>query len=182
MAAALAAGETPSPEDLAREKVKGFLTPPVALALLLVALAGLVLTAWLADRAALFRQLPADLSSRELTVKAQKHLGQAGYADFTDSAFGPTTDLPLLDHLARTGAIAKALGGSGRWPASCYLFLVPSESGIPGPTFDAKRYEWPGYAGVRGAQRAASAKAGHELCVPGSQRPPPGIPRRATVL
>jgi serine/threonine-protein kinase len=123
------AAETPSPEDVAREKVKAALVPQVALALLLMTLAGLVLSAWLADRVAVFRQLRQDLSPRELSQKAQIILGQAGYADFADSAWGLATDHPLLKYLARTGVTVKHGGGweSGHPDVLYYWYRQGSE-------------------------------------------------------
>ncbi len=100
----LSAGGTPSSEqtsdadpDAASE---GSLSPRVSLSLFALALAGILLSAWLNDTAALFRQMPTDLSPRELTVRARGHLKQLGYeGPMADSANGIATDEPLLRHI-----------------------------------------------------------------------------------
>ena len=68
LTAALAAGETPSPQMVADAPVEGRLSPAVGLALLAVVIGGIVLMAVLADRTMLFRHVPL---SRPPEVMAQ---------------------------------------------------------------------------------------------------------------
>jgi serine/threonine-protein kinase len=100
LAAALAAGETPSPQMVAHAGAEGTLPTWVGLALLGLTLAGVILTAWLNDFVALFRQVPAERSPRDLAVQARALLRQVGYTDRPgDRAFGVATDEPLLRYL-----------------------------------------------------------------------------------
>ncbi|MCI0460730.1 MAG: serine/threonine protein kinase [Gemmataceae bacterium] len=108
LAAALAAGETPSPQMVAHAGEEGTLPPRVGLALLGLALAGVVLVAWLNDFVALFRQVPAERSPRELAVQAQALLRQVGYTDRpTGTASGLATDEPLLRYLRKNYPTAQ---------------------------------------------------------------------------
>ena len=131
LAAAIAAGETPSPQVVAEAGGEGSLTPQAGLALFGVALAGILLAAWLNDFAALFRQAPADLSPRELTVRARNHLKHLGFdAHGGDSAHAVATDEWLLRRLRAEQSPALARGGlkSGQ-PAVQYFWYRHS----PGP-------------------------------------------------
>src|SRR5262249_13255514 len=69
LAAALAAGETPSPQMVADAPVEGRLSPAVGLALLAAVVGGIVLMAILADRTMLLRPVPLN---RRADVMAQQ--------------------------------------------------------------------------------------------------------------
>ncbi len=100
LAAALAAGQTPSPRMVADAGEAGSLPPHVGLVLLALALAGLLVSAWTNDHVALFRQAPQELSPRELSVRARQQLQQLGYtAPPADTAHALAADEPLLRHL-----------------------------------------------------------------------------------
>src|SRR5262249_48732931 len=71
LAAALAAGETPSPRMVADAGGEGAIPPWVGLALLGVILASIVLVALLADRVMLFRKVPLLERPQVLTRRAQ---------------------------------------------------------------------------------------------------------------
>jgi len=81
LAAALAAGEIPSPQMVAHAGGEGSLAPRTGLIVLGAALVGMVLAAWLSERVSLFRQGPSDKSPRELSARARSLLRQLGYAD-----------------------------------------------------------------------------------------------------
>ena len=80
LAAALAAGETPSPEMVAAAGESSGLSPRMALACLAASLAGLILAVLLADRLSLTGHVPLDESPEALAVKAQEIATRSGYA------------------------------------------------------------------------------------------------------
>lgn len=101
LAAALAAGETPSPQLVASAGGEGTLAPHLGVALVGLALVGIVLSAWLNDRLALFSRVRLEQSPRELARKAQAILVQLGYGQedrFWDRAFAFSTDEDFLQH------------------------------------------------------------------------------------
>jgi serine/threonine-protein kinase len=82
LAAALAAGETPSPETVANAPIEGALRPAVALALLAAVLLGAYGVAQLNDRTKLFRQVPLqDAPPEVLAQRARDLLAGFGYTD-----------------------------------------------------------------------------------------------------
>ena len=132
----LSAGGTPSSEqtseadpDVASE---GSLSPRVSLSLFVLALTGILLSAWLNDTAALFRQMPTDLSPRELTVRARGHLKQLGYdGPVADSANGIATDEPLLKHVRdRHPGLLRHDGLRSGQPAVMYFWYRQSPQAL----------------------------------------------------
>ena len=80
LAMAQAAGETPSPEMVARAGGTGALRPPVAVACLATVLAGLVVV-WVGfGYVSMFRYLPLPLSPAELRTAARSSIAAIGYA------------------------------------------------------------------------------------------------------
>jgi serine/threonine-protein kinase len=79
IAAALAAGETPSPEMVAAAPKEGVLKPVVAGALLLTLLAGLALACWLTKYTAIYRMTPLDLPPEALRARAREVIQKMGY-------------------------------------------------------------------------------------------------------
>jgi hypothetical protein len=124
LAAALAAGETPSPQVVAESGGEGSISPRIGLMWFGISLTCALLAAWLNDSNALFRQAPADLSPRELTVRARAHLKQLGYDPTAgDSAHAISTDEWLLKYLRREhpGALDRSAPKSGQ-PAVMYFW------------------------------------------------------------
>jgi len=115
IAAALAAGETPSQELLAEAGQSGGLRPALAWTGLAVFLAALGLVVVLADRSQLMRMVPLDKSPEVLTARAQEILRASGYADRPADqlqCFAPNND--YLSHLEKLGTradIPKAMRG-----------------------------------------------------------------------
>jgi serine/threonine-protein kinase len=101
LAAALAAGETPSPELVAEAGAIGGLTPAQAwtcLAALVVIMLGVVT---ISGRTQLSRLVPLPNSPEVLSDKARHILRTLGYADPAgDSDFGFDLELAYLDHVA----------------------------------------------------------------------------------
>jgi serine/threonine-protein kinase len=87
LAAALVAGETPSPQLVADAGGEGTIRPAVGLALLAVVLACIVGTALLADHVMLFRKVPLPAPRQVLIHRARQILERFGYdeppADWT---------------------------------------------------------------------------------------------------
>jgi len=88
LAAALAAGETPSPELVAAAGGAGGLRPPVAVACLASIVAGIALVAWVGDRVSPFF-LDLDKPPEVLTYEAQQIVQDLGPVPApADSAYG----------------------------------------------------------------------------------------------
>jgi hypothetical protein len=124
LAAALAAGETPSPKLVAAAGGAGHLGSRAAAAVLTAALGTILLAAALNDRAALFRRVPQDLSPRELEVRARKITQQLGYTDLpTDRARAIATNDELIQLLRERDRGPGRWAGIDRgWPAAMYFW------------------------------------------------------------
>lgn len=103
IAAALAAGETPSPEMCASAKAEGALQPAIAAGLLVSLVVLIGVGCWLTRYTALYRLTPLEKSPDVLQERARDVIKRAGYdASSGDSAYGMlvNTDylLYVLDH------------------------------------------------------------------------------------
>ena len=102
LAAALAAGETPSPEMVAAAGESSGLAPRVALACLAASLAGLVIAVLFADRLSLTGRVPLDESPETLAVKAQEIATRSGYAARPfDRASGFSSNTEYFDYIRK---------------------------------------------------------------------------------
>jgi len=95
--AAIAAGETPSPEMVAAAPKKGALKPAVAVALLAAVVVFTGLDALLSKRAYLHRMVPLEKSSEVLSERSRELAKNFGYSAF-DFQYGFTQD---WDHYLR---------------------------------------------------------------------------------
>jgi serine/threonine-protein kinase len=96
LAAALAAGETPSPQLVADAPVEGTLRPAVAVALFAAVVVCLLAMATLNDRYKAYRAIPLP-SPAELEFKAKNLLRNLGYeVGLSDSVSGYTNDYDYL--------------------------------------------------------------------------------------
>ncbi len=104
LAAALAAGETPSPEMVAAAPKQGALRPAVAVSLLatLLVLTGLV--CFMSKDVGLYRKVPLDKSPEVLRDRAAELVKRLGYSAPTDSAYGMGVDRGYLSHVSETDA------------------------------------------------------------------------------
>jgi Protein kinase domain len=110
LAAALAAGETPSPQMVADAEVEGPVAPRTAVALLALVAVLVAVLAVLADRVKFFRRVPFELSPEQMVFSARQALKKLGHADPPgDSAWGFDHDVPLQRHLDR-----QVAAGAGR--------------------------------------------------------------------
>jgi hypothetical protein len=100
LAAALAAGETPSPEMVAAAPKQGSLRPPVALALLAVVIVGVAVVIFFSGRTSLHRFVPLKKSPDDLKERAREIARRAGYtAPPLDSAHGFFAEYEYLDYV-----------------------------------------------------------------------------------
>jgi serine/threonine-protein kinase len=99
LAAALAMGETPSPEMVAAAPKEGTLKPSVSAACLAGVLIGLILIAGGSDRIKLFRQAPMNKSPELLEDRARQIVRGFGYSDVADSLMGIYLDNGYLRYV-----------------------------------------------------------------------------------
>ncbi len=98
--AALAAGETPSPEMVAACRTEGSLKPVVAMVLLASAIIGLGILMLLSGKVMLYRQVPLEKSPEGLKDRASDIARKFGYADHpTDHAYGLSYKKNYIRHL-----------------------------------------------------------------------------------
>src|SRR5262249_10270209 len=110
LAAALAAGETPSPAMVAASGLKEGLQPAVAVAWVLLAfvVGGSIAGVMMSQRSEFLLRVGSSKSPAALVERAQQFIKQAGFTDEpADSAFGFTYDADLLQYAQenRTTAI-----------------------------------------------------------------------------
>jgi serine/threonine-protein kinase len=123
LAAALAAGETPSPEMVADAGGDGRLSIGVAGSLLLFSLTGAVAVGVLQSGQSLSGWVPMDLPPAVLDARALEIVSELGYGDdFGDTASGFTADLGYFSWLRREGATPQRLDlvRQGRTPVVAY--------------------------------------------------------------
>src|ERR1022692_438597 len=102
LAAALAAGETPSPEMVAASGETATVSVRLAVALLLLAVAGMAAAAALHSKVDVFGSLPTDKSPEVLRERARDLVRGFGYtAPPVDSHFGFGGDSSYLDYVER---------------------------------------------------------------------------------
>jgi serine/threonine-protein kinase len=106
--AAIAAGETPSPELVAAAGEAEGLRPAVAWGLLALVLAGIVAMPFLARSFQLLQWLPAEKSPAVLEDRAREFLRGAGLAAApVDDAWGLTLDYGFVHHVKETDRSAR---------------------------------------------------------------------------
>jgi serine/threonine-protein kinase len=111
LAAAIAAGETPSPEMVAAGGLRDALELRVAGALLVLGLIGIALAAVVGPSARFFRSARLDASPAVLAARAQALLVAAGYdTTWADTDYGFRFDQPLIDFARREQAGRAAIG------------------------------------------------------------------------
>src|ERR1700686_801917 len=102
LAAALAAGETPSPQLVAASGEKAGLRPPIAVAFFSAVLVALALVTYMAARNSALERMKLELSPEVLTQKAHEIASRLGYPERpVDSAFGPDNARVFQDFLKK---------------------------------------------------------------------------------
>src|SRR5216110_1840879 len=100
LAAALAAGETPSPEMVAAAGATEGMKPRLALGLLATVLLGLVAHMFLADRYKIQNLTPFEKSPEVLLARSEEITQQLGFSETpADSAYGFFTDFDYLNYI-----------------------------------------------------------------------------------
>lgn len=134
LAAALAAGETPSPEMVAAAGTNAGLRPRRALAWMASVVAGLILVAVCHQQSELIMRIPFDQSPEVLAAKARDMLGQLGYTDRPVSqAYGFGYRMDPLRYLVRLPGNPWTRLATGRpavvrfWYRTSPGFLAPHE-------------------------------------------------------
>ncbi|MCU1265403.1 MAG: serine/threonine protein kinase [Acidobacteria bacterium] len=136
IAAALAAGETPSPQMVAASTRQGALQPAVATVLFASFILAVGLGAWLSKYTQLYRLTPLDKPPEVLQERARQIISRAGYdATSGDSSYGMLLNVDYLHDVMRRDR------NSSRWekmktdPAAGYRYwfrqsprpLVPND-------------------------------------------------------
>jgi serine/threonine-protein kinase len=106
LAAALAAGETPSPEMVAAAPKRGALRPPVALAFASGALALFALCFALSGRVFLHTRVPLEKTTDALRDRAQEIAKRFGYESATDSVSGFNLNAEYLHYVEQNDKTA----------------------------------------------------------------------------
>ena len=124
LAAALAAGETPSPQMVAAAGSTEGMAPRLAITLFAVVVLGLASLLWGADRYRLHNLVPLENPPEVLTVRAREILRQFGYTEpYADEAYGFAVDSGYIGYIRdhdKTPNRWKALA-SGQ-PASIFFW------------------------------------------------------------
>ena len=100
IAAALAAGETPSPEMVAAAPKEGALRPPVAMALLAAFIVMLAAVVLFSGRKQLYNFVPLERSPEFLRADARDIARRAGYSEPTDSADWFASNRDMMSYIA----------------------------------------------------------------------------------
>lgn len=130
LAAALAAGETPSPQMVAAADKTGGLRPAVAVSLLASLLVMVGVACFLSKDISVYRQVPLDKSPEVLRERAREITKKLGYVNApADSAYGTGVDEKYLDYVRETDP------SRSRWdrlksgqPAAIYFWYRQSPS------------------------------------------------------
>jgi hypothetical protein len=101
LAAALAAGETPSPEMVAAAGAKEGMRPWVALALVAAIVVGLVVSLLMAEQTRLVNRVPLETPPEALTARAKEIVGKLGLPAraAVDSAYGFDINSAYLNYI-----------------------------------------------------------------------------------
>ncbi len=145
LAAALAAGETPSPEMVAASGSKEGLRPAVAWGLIAFVIIGTLAILRMNDRFTLLGRVSSSKPPDALVELSRRLLKKAGYGtDFADSAYGFMANSDLLRYKEATDQ------APGRWKnlrASALLFWYRQSPQRLRPNFEGERTEQAGRLG-----------------------------------
>ena len=128
LAAALAAGETPSPEMVAAAPKQGGLKPAIAISLLASVLVMIAFISFISRATALYRKVPLNKSPEVLRDRATEVVKKFGYSESPgDSAYGMGIDRDYLNYVHNTDSSVS------RWdklttgqPAAIYFWYRQS--------------------------------------------------------
>jgi eukaryotic-like serine/threonine-protein kinase len=158
LAAALAAGETPSPELVAEGGAAGGLSPAVAWICLAALALGVVAVVWIAGKSQLTRLVPLEKPPEVLLDRAKEVVRRLGYPDPpADTDFGFDQDEDYLAQIARSEPSADRWSRLSSVPPFAISFwyrqsprlLVPYSDVAMRPSFDDPPPLVSGMVGVR---------------------------------
>ncbi len=136
LAMAIAAGETPSPEMVARAGGKGALTLPVAAVSLLIVLGGLATTWIFLGRTALQHRIPLQKPPAELMAAARSVIAASGHTDAPEGqAYGFATDAEYFRSVTRNDWSVRRWDNLGQVTPSPLWFWYRDRAFAP-----SKRY------------------------------------------
>ncbi|MEO8434887.1 MAG: protein kinase [Pyrinomonadaceae bacterium] len=125
LAAALAAGETPSPEMVAAAPKEGLLKPAVAISLLAFILIAIGAVVVLSEKTELHRRVTLEKSPEALKERARTIIAKMGYTDPpADSTYGLGSEFNYLRYLDTNPSLLPQLPTSQ--PASLYFWYRES--------------------------------------------------------
>jgi serine/threonine-protein kinase len=126
LAAALAAGETPSPEMVAAASKEGSLKPAVAVSLLAFILLAIGAVILLSEKTQLHRRVPLEKSPEALKERAHTVIAKLGYTDSpADSTYGLGSDFDYLRYVDRENPSLLGQLSTAR-PAAIYFWYRQS--------------------------------------------------------
>jgi serine/threonine-protein kinase len=159
LAAALAAGQTPSPQLVADAGGEGTISARLGVALLAVVVAAVVLVFATANATALYRQVPVPQPPAEMARDARKMLADLGYSVKPADWVGyHAADGESLVKINDTGPGWENQVRSGAYPTIVYTYREASRSIVPGVVVNQApaQVSWdnpprfdPGMAGLR---------------------------------
>jgi predicted Ser/Thr protein kinase len=147
IAAALAAGETPSPDIVAAAGPQGSMRPAYAWACLLASIALLLLTVTIVTpRTSSWGRTPMPKSPEVLADRAQELAQKLGYPDAIDRAYWIESDQDYLDYVTRDASgknVERAFAGQA-WPSPMAFWFRQSPQWMtPAMTYDTHQIVTP---------------------------------------
>ena len=131
LAAALAAGETPSPDMVAAAGQTEALHPVIGLTLVATVIAGLLTCAMLSDRQLLYARVPMQKSLDSLQDRARDILRALGHnVTDQDSARGLSVNFDIIRHISTTSQSADRWNQLDKRTAPVMLFWYRSTPGV----------------------------------------------------
>jgi hypothetical protein len=127
LAAALAAGETPSPEMVAAASREGAMKPPLVIGLLAMVVVALLAVLLIGDRVELHRQVPLDKSPEALKERARTVVRRLGITEApADSTYGLALDYDGLNYLIDEKPLQKPQLLAAAQPATMFFWYRQS--------------------------------------------------------
>ncbi len=127
LAAALAAGETPSPDMVAESGDDSGLEPRIAVPIMVLTLIGLLVVSWMVGRYYLLGRTTMELPPQVLAHRAQEIAKDLGYVDPpVDTAYRFQANWPLLYHLAKDPSPDRWDGLATERPTPIYMWYRQS--------------------------------------------------------
>jgi predicted Ser/Thr protein kinase len=164
LAAALAAGETPSPQLVADAGGEGSISPWLGAALLGVVVLGVVVTFVTADHCTLYRQVPLPHPPAEMDRDARKLLSHLGYPDKPVDWVGwYAADMDSFAASFQTGPGWDQKVRDGTFPTICYSYREAPQPFAPGAVSPDDQTKYDGFVSWDNPSRFLPGMAGLRL-------------------